>query len=283
MDLRDFLLRAHMSSGANQNVAVRVLMALANGEPPELSTLYACAGNQKMRTTMKQWLQSEEGEAALVRATNAGYLAYTDDNYPDRLREIAQPPLVLFYSGHLELLRQPTLAIVGARLATEYSAQVINQVVRGLPAETVIVSGLAAGADSMGHRAALGNHRGTIAVIGNGLNYYYPTNHKSLQQVIARDGLLLSEYPLGTKPMPYRFVGRNRIIAGLCHALMVTEAQDRSGSLITARMALDSGRDVYALPNRFDEPLGIGTNKLIEEGAIPVLPDTKWTNIHYFD
>jgi DNA processing protein len=282
MEIRDFLLWAHMATGASPAMARRVLTGLGHQMPVELSTIVHCTP-EKQRAQVTAWLDDARNQAHMARLIATPHLVYTDDDYPARLQEISQPPLVLFYAGKLDLLRRPCLGVVGARLATEYSNQAIVQAISQVPRDTVIVSGLARGADTMAHSVAIGSRRSTVAVIASGLDVYYPLEHQDLQDEIAATGLLVSEYPPGTKPKPYRFVARNRIIAGLSHAVFVTEAAEKSGSLITAKMALETGRDVYALPNRMHNPLGIGTNKMIADGAIPVLPDTNWTNIHYFD
>lgn len=282
MELRDFLLWAHMATGASPAMAQRILKGLANKMPVELVTIIECTPDNR-RAKVAEWLASPVNQELMAAVSTVQFLAYTDDAYPARLQEIAQPPLVLFYAGNLDLLAAPCLSVVGARAASEYSLAGITYAVSHITPATVIVSGLARGADTMAHSAALGSKHGTIAVIASGLDVYYPREHEVLQEEIKQAGLVLSEYPPGTQPRPFRFVARNRIIAGLAHALLVTEATFKSGSLITAKMALESGRDVYALPNRMHAQLGLGTNKLIADGAIPLLPDSDLTNIHYFD
>ena len=146
-----------------------------------------------------------------------------------------------------------------------------------------IVSGLAAGADSMAHEAALAAGLPTIAVIANGIDQVYPAKNRSLQRQISRVGLIVSEYPPGTAPQRFQFVARNRIIAGLAHGVMVTEAEIKSGSLITANYALQHNREVFALPNRFGDVLGAGTNALIQAGAAIVTgPETLVENMHFY-
>lgn len=282
MEIRDFLLWAHMASGASPAMVRRIMTAVANKMPLTPATIIECA-SPKVRRRLTAWFADSKNQQKVARANATAHIVYTDDAYPERLRELTQPPIVLFYRGDLTLLKRPSLGIVGARLATDYSAGVIEEALGLVQRDTVIVSGLARGADSMGHRQALKSGLGTIAVIANGVDVYYPAEHRQLQEQIAINGLLLSEYPPGERPKQYRFVARNRIIAGLSHTLLVTEAAEKSGSLITATMALEAGRDVLAAPNQYRNPLGIGTNKLIEDGATPVSPKTDWTNIHYFD
>ncbi|WP_225353440.1 DNA-processing protein DprA [Lacticaseibacillus thailandensis] len=174
---------------------------------------------------------------------------------------------MLFYAGHPELLRLACLGIVGARSGGEYSQQALAYMLPELPRNVAVVSGLAKGADGIAHQAALTTGLPPIGVIATGLDQFYPPRHRQLQQRVAQHGLLVSEYPPGTGSLPYRFVARNRIIAGLSHALLVTEARHKSGSLITATMALEAGRTVCVLPNRIDAPLGVGPNELIQQGA----------------
>lgn len=200
------------------------------------------------------------------------FFTYIDSTYPVYLRESYQPPLVLFYQGHLALLKQPILTIVGARQAGTYTQAVLNQFIPSLVnAEVVIASGLAAGADRMAHLTTLAAKGQTIAVIGTGLNRYYPAANQALQARIASVGLVLSEYPLNSPPQRHHFPERNRILAGLCQALCVTEARQHSGSLITANLALQANRNVLAVPGAITRPLSAGCNQLIAAGARPAL------------
>lgn len=196
-----------------------------------------------------------------------GILTRLDAAYPPRLAEITQPPLVLFYAGDLTVLNQLTLAIVGSRNAGRYSRDGLARLADTLP-EMTILSGLAIGADTFAHEFALDQGWPTVAVVANGLDRVYPRRNVGLQARIQKSGgLLLSEYPPGVGPEPYRFVARNRIIAGLAHGILVTEAAAHSGSLITANFGLQHNREVFALPNLLTEPLGVGTNQLIQAGA----------------
>lgn len=200
------------------------------------------------------------------------FITLLDTAYPAQLKEIYQPPSVLFYQGQLQCLQRPLVTFVGARQATTYSRRIINALVPELcKREIGIVSGLAAGADSMAHLATLQAQGNTIAVIGTGLDQVYPRHHQSLQTRIGQVGLVLSEFPLGTPPNRYNFPMRNRILAGLCQALCVTEARHRSGSLITANQALNENRNVLAVPGPVDAPLSVGCNELIQAGAKPLL------------
>ncbi len=207
---------------------------------------------------------------ARVQYAHTRFMTRLDAAYPPRLEESFEPPSVLFYRGDWAALNHLCLAVVGARRAGKYSGDALKRLGQSMPPVTII-SGLAAGADTLAHEFALLHGWPTVAVIANGLDIAYPATGLQLQQTIARVGLVISEYPLGVRPKPYRFVARNRIIAGLAHGVLVTEAAAHSGSLITANLALQANREVFAVPNRIDAPLGIGTNALIQAGAKSVL------------
>lgn len=194
-----------------------------------------------------------------------------DDDYTPLLREVYYPPLVLFYIGNLELLKKPTLSIVGTRMMSDYAERLVKLWVPKIAESKVsIVSGLALGVDEAVHRATLRVNGNTIGVIGTGLDIEYPQRQDRLQRLVGQQGLLLSEYLPGTSPRKHHFPERNRIIAGLATATLVVEAKRRSGSLITANAALEANREVLAIPGRVDASGSAGTNQLIAEGATPV-------------
>ena len=198
-------------------------------------------------------------------------ISFFDDVYPEQLRQIYRPPLVLFAQGDVNLLQQKIVTIVGSRKATSYSRSVLTKLVPPLVKKGwVIASGLAKGVDVMAHKAALTSEGKTIAVVGNGLNHFYPLSNYHVQEQIIRRGLILSEYLPDTPPRPFRFPQRNRILAGIAQKVVVTEAQEKSGSLITANLALQENRDIYAVPGPIDNKLSAGPNKLIAAGAIPI-------------
>lgn len=198
-------------------------------------------------------------------------ISFFDDVYPEQLRQIYRPPLVLFAQGDVNLLQQKIVTIVGSRMATSYSRSVLTKLVPHLVKKGwVIASGLAKGVDVMAHKAALTSEGKTIAVVGNGLNHFYPLSNYHVQEQIIRRGLILSEYLPDTPPRPFRFPQRNRILAGIAQKVVVTEAQEKSGSLITANLALQENRDIYAVPGPIDNELSAGPNKLIAAGAIPI-------------
>lgn len=198
-------------------------------------------------------------------------ISFFDDVYPEQLRQIYRPPLVLFAQGDVNLLQHKIVTIVGSRMATSYSHSVLTKLVPHLVKQGwVIASGLAKGVDVMAHRAALTSEGKTIAVVGNGLNHFYPLSNYHVQEQIARRGLILSEYLPDTPPRPFRFPQRNRILAGIAQKVIITEAQENSGSLITANLALQENRDIYAVPGPIDKELSAGPNELIAAGAIPI-------------
>ncbi|HGQ9838437.1 TPA: DNA-processing protein DprA [Streptococcus pneumoniae] len=186
-----------------------------------------------------------------------------DDCYPWDLSEIYDAPVLLFYKGNLDLLKFPKVAVVGSRACSKQGAKSVEKVIQGLENELVIVSGLAKGIDT----AALQNGGKTIAVIGTGLDVFYPKANKRLQDYIGNDHLLLSEYGSGEQPLKFHFPARNRIIAGLCRGVIVAEAKMRSGSLITCERAMEEGRDVFAIPGSILDGLSDGCHHLIQEGA----------------
>lgn len=203
------------------------------------------------------------------QAENIGFLTVFDEGYPQLLKNIYDPPWVLFYAGNKELLlREKKLAVVGSRKADDYTGNALSTLLPGLVDDRiVIVSGLAAGADEKAHRKTIALKGETIAVIGGGFNHIYPSSNRELAQYMKQHQLLLSEYPPDTRPQRWHFPMRNRIISGLSQAVLVTQASKKSGSLITAEFGLNEGRDVFALPGRMDSRVSEGTNHLIQQGA----------------
>lgn len=188
--------------------------------------------------------------------------------YPPRLNDLFDPPNSLYVKGNIELLEMPMIAIVGSRTASAEGLLNAALFAKELSrAGALIVSGLAKGVDGEAHRACLRSHRPTVAVFGTGIDIIYPGEHLELAGGISKQGLLLSELPLGSGPKAFHFPRRNRIIAALALGVLVIEAAERSGSLITARLAADLGREVFALPGSIHKPLSKGCNLLIQQGA----------------
>lgn len=194
-------------------------------------------------------------------------LSILDSNYPLELKEIYNPPVLLFYQGNIELLSKPKLAVVGARQASQIGCQSVKKIIKETNNQFVIVSGLARGIDTAAHVNALKNGGSSIAVIGSGLDVYYPTENKKLQEYMSYNHLVLSEYFTGEQPLKFHFPERNRIIAGLCQGIVVAEAKMRSGSLITCERALEEGREVFAIPGNIIDGKSDGCHHLIQEGA----------------
>jgi DNA processing protein len=197
----------------------------------------------------------------------------TAREFPPLLRSIHDPPPGLFVRGsaNVGLLRGPAVAVVGARSCSPYGAQVARMLGRELAAAgLVVVSGLARGVDGEAHRGALEAGGATVGVLGCGVDRDYPAAHRELAARIRESGLVVAEYPPGVEPAPWRFPARNRIIAGLSGATVVVEARERSGALITADLALEEGREVFAVPGEITSALSVGTNDLLRLGATPL-------------
>ncbi|KRN13570.1 DNA processing protein [Fructilactobacillus fructivorans] len=202
------------------------------------------------------------------------WITILDAEYPQQLADIYCPPIVLFFVGDVTILKTRSISIVGARQCTNYSIAAIKSILtKRVLKRFTIVSGLAKGVDCLSHQCALANNERTIGMIGTGLDGSYPSECMNVQNELMNTNLVVSEYPLGSKPLKYHFVERNRIIAGLCEKLIVVEAKQKSGSLITASLALSENRDVLAVPGNITSPLSIGCNQLIASGARPCLSD----------
>jgi DNA processing protein len=200
-------------------------------------------------------------------------LACSDARFPPRLKAIFDPPRSLYLrgSGEPELLGRRAVGVVGARSCSPYGAQVARMLGRELAAAgLVVVSGLARGIDGEAHRGALESGGPTVGVLGCGIDRDYPAANASLSRRMEDGGLVVSEYEAGVEPAPWRFPARNRIIAGLCEAVVVVEARERSGALITADFALEEGREVFAVPGEITSALSVGSNALLRLGATPL-------------
>lgn len=203
-------------------------------------------------------------------------IAYTDPMYPRRLRECADPPMVLYYRGTADLNAPHILSIVGTRHVTDYgratTARLIHDLAQACP-DIVIFSGLAYGVDIHSHRAALDNNLSTVAVLAHGLDQIYPSLHRPVAAQMLTNGGLLTEFPSGTPVDKFNFVQRNRIVAGCSDATIVIESADKGGSLITADLAQDYGREVFAVPGRITDHASAGCNRLIESNRAHILLD----------
>jgi DNA processing protein len=212
----------------------------------------------------------QRGEQELKQLAIIGGQAiiHSDEAYPKLLRQTSDPPPVLYVHGQTELLNGCCLAIVGSRAATGYGRRVaFSLAARLAEASVTIVSGLAMGIDVEAHEGALSAEGGTVAVLGCGLDIVYPSQNRRTFNRIREKGVLVSEYPLATRPEGFRFPARNRIIAGMSQGVVVVEAAKKSGSLITAQLALDENREVFAVPGQVDSFKSEGTHWLLKQGA----------------
>ncbi|BDI01833.1 DNA-processing protein DprA [Ligilactobacillus murinus] len=274
-ELEFFLLKLHLCNLDLKNELRVVRYMLSFERCPSKDELFLLL---KLGQTQKKdlWnaLQSKQLSQKIQQNLKVShFLTILDKRYPSQLQEIYSPPVVLFYQGDLELLdSKKLLGVVGARQCSSYALQALTQLLPNvIQQKLILVSGLAKGVDGLSHQLALKHHGKTIAVIGNGLDISYPSCNRALQTQIAHAGLLLSEYPLESRPLKYHFPLRNRIIAGLCQTVLVVEARHHSGSLITANLALQENRNVLALPGRINDIYSTGCNELIAAGAKPVL------------
>jgi DNA processing protein len=215
----------------------------------------------------------EKAYSAELEAKGIRFVGRSSPEFPSLLRAIHDPPVGLFLrgAGDPELLHRPAVAVVGARSCSPYGAQTARMLGRELAAAgLVVVSGLARGIDGAAHRGALDAGGLTVAVLGCGIDRDYPASHRDLARGIAERGLIVAEYAVGVEPAPWRFPARNRIIAGLSAATVVVEARERSGALITADLALEEGREVFAVPGEITSSLSQGTNAMLRSGATPL-------------
>lgn len=205
---------------------------------------------------------------AQVAELRTSVITLLDEDYPPMLREIIDPPLALHVRGDRSLLARAGLAVVGSRRASPYAINAAQHLTRAIaPSGLVIVSGLARGVDAAAHQAALDCNASTIAVLGTGIDVVYPRSNARLFRSIENAGLLVTEFAPGTPPKPENFPIRNRVISGLTHGTLIIEATSRSGSLITARMAAEQGREVFAVPGSIFSAGSEGTHRLIQYGA----------------
>ncbi len=256
-----------------------IVAALALARCPRLSSYDKVKLARKMGNFRKALdFASRDVSAEAIRQAEKQYrdslrrgfhlLTLNDDDYPPLLRDISDPPLVLYVWGQLESFAGPSLAIVGSRRATPYGIEVCEHLSAELARRgATIVSGLARGIDAVAHRAALEAGGRTIAVLGSGLEVIYPREHRRLAERIAETASVVSELPLDSPPLPGHFPMRNRIVSGLALGTIVIEAAERSGSLISARLAVEENREVFAVPGPITSPNSEGVHRLIQDGA----------------
>jgi DNA processing protein len=248
----------HFKSPAQVFTASRLDLELAGLQPESIKELH----NSLI-------LDRANAEIERVEKLGGSIITRDDEDYPRLLRELYDPPIALYVRGDLvSATGRPCLAMVGSRRASTYGTNTGQRLARDLAARGLtIVSGLARGVDAAAHRGALAGGGLTVAVIGTGLDATYPKEHSRLANEIAAQGAVVSEFPLGTPPLAQNFPYRNRVLAGLCFGVLVVEAAEHSGSLITARLAAEQGREVFAIPGQITSPNGFGPNSLIKDGA----------------
>lgn len=213
-----------------------------------------------------------EVELKKLEKNGVSILFIKDKEYPEELKNIAKPPIFLYYRGDISILKGRKIAVVGTRRATSYGKIACEKLVRELVENEIItVSGLASGIDTICHRKTLENNGKTIAIIGSGLDIVYPKENEKLWKEIGEKGLLISEYPLGTEPFAYNFPMRNRIIVGVSQGVVVVESKAKGGSLITAELALEEGREVFAVPGEIFSPVSEGCNNLIKNSSAKLI------------
>ncbi len=204
---------------------------------------------------------------AALASRDIGVLYADDELFPSQVLEIHQAPLLLYYRGDVSLLSRAMLGVVGTRKMSDYGRRATEKLVAELAPYFLIVSGMAEGIDTVAHRTTLEAGHPTVSVVGTGLDVVYPTSNTGLFGEIISNGVVLSEFPLGVSGLAYRFPQRNRIVSGLCQGLLVVEAGEKSGSLITARLAMEENRDVFVVPGSIFSPLTYGNHRLIQDGA----------------
>lgn len=280
MKKTEFLLKLKLQKGIGYVKLLTIANQLTDETEIEFEELEQIELTEELMDACYRALQDDQLDRMVQQIEQqCDVISFFDEAYPEKLRQIYRPPMVLFTRGDISLLQKEIITIVGSRYPTKYSQDVINRLVPNIvQSGQVVASGLAKGVDALAHKAALFNQGKTIAVIGNGLNFSYPMQNFALQEEIVQKGLLISEYLPDTPPRPYRFPERNRILAGLSQSVIVTEAKEKSGSLITANLALQENRDIYAVPGPITNALSAGPNQLIEAGATPIV-DFKFNKI----
>ncbi len=244
--------------GSPEQVFAASRLALTQHVKPSVADAIARGVDETGLGALADWLAAEGN----------GIITLADADYPPALLNIPDPPPILYLKGNRSLLNQPALAIVGSRNATAQGIGHAEAFSRAASAAGLcIVSGMAHGIDSAAHRGGLGERGSSIAVVGTGLDRVYPAVNRELAHQLATGGLLVSEFPLGTPPLAANFPRRNRIISGLSLGCLVVEASMQSGSLITARMAIEQGREVFAIPGSIHSPQARGCHSLIKQGA----------------
>ncbi|MCI6152585.1 DNA-processing protein DprA [Fusobacterium perfoetens] len=242
----------------------------------ELLKLYFKFDDETISLIYQSKKTNLEKELTFFKEKNINIISLKDKNYPINLKNISHPPLFLYYKGDISIANEKTIGIVGTRRPTTYGKRVCEKITTDLvKSQVTIVSGLALGIDAISHKTTLENNGKTIAVVGSGLDIIYPRENKRYWEEIGEKGLLISEFPLGTEPLSYNFPMRNRIIVGLSKGIVVVESKEKGGSLITASLALEEGRDVFAIPGDIYSPVSTGTNNLIKNSEAKLITSSE--------
>jgi DNA processing protein len=272
-----------LTPGLGARTAGKLLREFGSPDAIFNASLTALEG-QRLPAAVAQALHSRRPlsdaakELAQVQASGCRLLTWDEPEYPARLREIYDPPPLLYVRGNTELLNRHAISVVGARRPTPYGNQMAERLSKDLADRgLVIASGLARGIDASAHKGALNSPAGaTIGVLGCGIDVVYPKENKKIFEQIEKRGAIISEFPMGTFPAPQNFPIRNRIIAGIALGVVVVEGAQYSGSLITARLAMEFGREVFGVPGHVTQPSSFGPNQLIKQGAKLV---TGWEDV----
>jgi DNA processing protein len=272
-----------LTPGLGARTAGKLLREFGSPDAIFNASLTALEG-QRLPAAVAQALHSRRPlsdaarELAQVQASGCRLLTWDEPEYPARLREIYDPPPLLYVRGNTELLNRHAISVVGARRPTPYGNQMAERLSKDLAdCGLVIASGLARGIDASAHKGALNSPAGaTIGVLGCGIDVVYPKENKKIFEQIEQRGAIISEFPMGTFPAPQNFPIRNRIIAGIALGVVVVEGAQYSGSLITARLAMEFGREVFGVPGHVTQPSSFGPNQLIKQGAKLV---TGWEDV----
>jgi DNA processing protein len=272
-----------LTPGLGARLAGRLLGAFGSPEAIFRASLTALEA-ERLPAAVAQAIHSRQPlsdaakELSQLQALGGRLVTWDEPAYPQRLREIYDPPTLLYLRGNAELLGRHLIAIVGARRPTPYGNQMAERLARDLADRgLVVVSGMARGIDSSAHKGALASPTGTtIGVLGCGIDMVYPKENKKIFAEVEKRGAIISEFPMGTFPAPQNFPIRNRIIAGMALGVVVVEGAQYSGSLITARLGMEFGREVYGVPGNATQPTSFGPNQLIKQGAKLV---TSWEDV----
>ncbi len=274
MDRRDFYLGLSLIRGVGATLALRIAKrydsrdTLISAPLEELASIDGVRGVTARNILSFDWEGEIRQEKEKAEKCGAGIISIEDSGYPARLKEIYDPPVILYKKGELHDYDRVSIAIVGSRLPTPYGRTMTERLAGGLAERGVtVVSGFARGIDTIAHTSSLKSGGRTIAVLGSGIDVIYPPENRELAKEIIKNGAVISEFPMGCQPERMNFPRRNRIISGLTTGTIVVEAAEKSGAIITANYALEQGRDVFAVPGPVSSAKSRGTNRLIKMGA----------------